>query len=134
VQRKLSNRTVLGLIGVVFVGLCVFLVVVLLHEREKPQSPQALVASAFTQIFPAKEWKPGMGKTPLVYHPAAATRPITQPGGGEWKPGLGPKPFIYHPAAATKPVWRSLPGRSTGGGQTVAAPRTQANDGWKPLP
>ncbi|MBF0550612.1 MAG: hypothetical protein HQK60_08755, partial [Deltaproteobacteria bacterium] len=27
----------------------------------------------------------------------------------EWKPGMGPQPWIYHPAAFKEPVWRPLP-------------------------
>ncbi|NVM57906.1 MAG: hypothetical protein HWN51_07290, partial [Desulfobacterales bacterium] len=54
------------------VFLCVLLVLIAVfnHDKEKPQSPQALVAAAFGDTFRVKEWKPGMGPKPFMYHPA----------------------------------------------------------------
>ncbi len=75
----------LWIIGV-FVCLIFILVIIYSHDREKPQSPHALVAAGFKQMFPIQEWAPGKGKQPLVYHPAAAIR-------REWEP-LPPRPVI----------------------------------------
>ncbi|HIJ58069.1 MAG TPA: hypothetical protein HPP41_00170 [Deltaproteobacteria bacterium] len=94
-----SDRTVWFLVGAVF--LCVLLVLgaVFNHEREKPKSPQALAAAAFNQTFTVKEWKPGMGPKPFMYHPAGfnslAWRPLpTRPVAGlQWNPVVRPAPL-----------------------------------------
>lgn len=55
----------------------VFLVVfgavgaVLIHDEEKPKSPQALVASAFNQTPLFNVLNNGRGTQPILYHPAA---------------------------------------------------------------
>ena len=75
----LSNKTIWGLVGVVFACVCLVLVIVFTHDMEKPKSPQAAVAAAFNQMFSVNEWKPGMGQTPLMYHPAGFDRLIWKP-------------------------------------------------------
>ena len=62
-----------------FILVLVILVIVFSHEREKPHSPEEFVATAFNQMFPAREWKPGMGPQPFVYHPAGLNRLVWQP-------------------------------------------------------
>lgn len=87
-----SDRTVWFLVGAVFLCVLLVLISVFKHDREKPQSPQALAAAAFNQTFTVKEWKPGMGPKPFMYHPAGfnslAWRPLPpQPVSGlQWKP------------------------------------------------
>ena len=78
-KDALSDRTIFFLIGLVFVCVLLVLMIVFKHEKEKPKSPQALVAAAFNQIFPVQEWKPGMGKQPLMYHPAGFNSPVWKP-------------------------------------------------------
>ncbi len=79
IMKRLGDQAAwLWIIGV-FVCLIVILVMVYSHDKEKPQSPHALVAAGFNQMFPIQEWSPGMGKKPFVYHQAAAIR-------REWKP------------------------------------------------
>jgi len=67
------------IIGAVFLSLVLVLGIVYKREKEKPHSPHALVAAGFSQLLNIKEWKPGMGTKPLVYHPAAATAPVWRP-------------------------------------------------------
>ena len=78
-RDALSDRTIWLLIGTVVLCVLLVLVVVFYHEREKPSSPQALVASAFNQALTVKEWKPGMGSNPFMYHPAAVDQLVWQP-------------------------------------------------------
>lgn len=78
-KKALSEREVWIMVGVVSLCVIVILVIVSIHGREKPESPQALAAAAFGQIFPIKEWKPGMGKKPFVFHPAGAQGLVWQP-------------------------------------------------------
>ena len=101
-RDALSDRAVWFLVGGVIFCVLLVLVLVFYHEKNKPDSPQALVAAGFNQLFNVKEWKPGMGK----------------------------KPFMYHPAGFENPVWRPLPMRTstpvynqptTGGGQQFGA-------------
>jgi hypothetical protein len=106
-KELMSDRVVLISATIVFVVLLVILATVFSHEKEKPKSPQHLVAAAFNQTLPVKEWKPGMGAQPFMYHPAAFN-PVVQ----EWKPGMGTQPFVYHPAAAGQPTWQPLPPRA----------------------
>ncbi len=68
--NTMSHRSVWLSIGVVFVCILLVLFIVFNHDREKPRSPQEAVAAAFSQMFPINEWQPGMGKQPLMYHPA----------------------------------------------------------------
>lgn len=76
-----KDRAVWFLIGCVFCCVLLVLLAVFSHEKNKAQSPQALLAAVF-----------GNGA------------PVVQ----EWQPGMGPKPFMYHPAAARGLVWRPL--------------------------
>ncbi len=94
---------------IAFVFLCVLFVLLAVfnHEREKPESPQAMVAAALNQTV--QEWKPGMGSKPFIYHPAGFAQ--------EWKPGMGSKPFIYHPAGFNDLIWKPLPRHLTQSGQ-----------------
>lgn len=78
-SEALSDRTIWLLVGSVFVCVLIVLIIVFKHDKEKPKSPQALVAAGFNQMFPVGEWKPGMGKKPFIYHPAALDRPVWRP-------------------------------------------------------
>ena len=76
---SLSDRTIWTLVGVVLAGVVLVLTIVFTHDLEKPKSPQAAVAAGFNQMFSTKEWKPGMGQKPLMYHPAGFDRLIWKP-------------------------------------------------------
>ncbi|SLM32736.1 Magnetosome protein MamI with additionnal 2 TM helixes [Desulfamplus magnetovallimortis] len=75
----MNDRTIWFIIGIVFLCLSIVLAVVYNRDKAKPDSPHAMVAAGLTRIFQIQEWKPGMGKQPLVYHPAAATTPVWRP-------------------------------------------------------
>ena len=78
-RDALSDRAIWFLVGgVIF---CVFLILVLVfhHEKDKPNSPQALVVAGFNHLFDIKEWKSGMGKKPFMYHPAGFDRMVWRP-------------------------------------------------------
>ena len=87
--NALSNRTVWILVGAVFACVVLVLLIVFNHDKEKPKSPQAAVAAAFTQMFSVNEWKQGMGPTPFMYHPAGFDRlvwkPLPQRQGQVWR-------------------------------------------------
>ncbi|MBF0226385.1 MAG: hypothetical protein HQK76_13100 [Desulfobacterales bacterium] len=72
-DKKLNDKKVWISIIIVFIFVLGILVVTYNHSKEKPDSPQAVVAAAFNQLFSAKEWQPGMGTKPLIYHPAGFT-------------------------------------------------------------
>ena len=75
-----KDRAVWFLIGCVFCCVLLVLLAVFSHEKNKAQSPQALLAAVFGNSAPVvQEWQPGMGPKPLMYHPAAAS-------GLVWKP------------------------------------------------
>jgi len=98
-----STRTVMILSVVVMAVVSIMVTFVVEKAKQKPQSPQAMVAAAIR----------------------------------EWKPGMGPQPFMYHPAAQTSPSWRPLP--QTAGPQSIATvpaqqPQQQTAAGWAPLP
>ena len=78
-KDALSDRTIWMMVGAVFLSVLLIIVIVMLHDREKPESPQAVAAAAFNQLFPVKEWKPGMGAKPFMYHPAGINQPVWQP-------------------------------------------------------
>ena len=78
-KRPLTDRAIWIAIGIVFLCLLGVLVAVYAHEKRKPDSPHALVAAAFNQMFSVREWKPGMGKQPLFYHPAGANQLVWRP-------------------------------------------------------
>ena len=143
-RDALSDRAIWILVGTV--SLCVLLIIVIvnLHDKEKPESPQAVAAAAFNQLFSVKEWKPGMGSKPFMYHPAGFNQLFSAK---EWKPGMGSKPFMYHPAGLNQPVWRplspgaGLPTPMMGTGSQIS-PRVPGgitsrpggtNGGWKPF-
>ncbi|MBF0451855.1 MAG: hypothetical protein HQK75_14215 [Candidatus Magnetomorum sp.] len=67
------------LLALVFIIVAGIVLTVFSHDKIKPQSPQELVATAFNQILTTKEWKPGMGQQPLMYHPAAYQPPVWHP-------------------------------------------------------
>ena len=79
VINTLSDRAIWFLVGSVFFCVLLVLVIVFSHNREKPESPQALVAAAFNQVFPIQEWKPGMGKQPFMYHPVGFKGMVWRP-------------------------------------------------------
>jgi hypothetical protein len=98
-RDALSDRGTWLMVGVVFLCVLLVLIIVSIHEKEKPESPQALVAAAINQIFPLKEWKPGMGKKPFMYHPAGFNALVWRPLplrpvqlGQQLGPGLLPSP------------------------------------------
>ncbi|MBW1942809.1 MAG: hypothetical protein JRJ51_08235 [Deltaproteobacteria bacterium] len=107
IKNQPNDRTIWFLVGVVALCVLLVLVVVFNHDKEKPRSPQGIVAAAFnnTNVFSVKEWKPGMGS----------------------------KPFMYHPAASNSVVWRPLPSKAAPGalqgrhGFTALPPRPWAS-------
>ncbi len=78
-RDALSDRGTWLMVGVVFLCVLLVLIIVSIHEKEKPESPQALVAKAINQIVPLEEWKPGMGKKPFMYHPAGFNALVWRP-------------------------------------------------------
>lgn len=78
-KNALSDRTIWFMVGLVVLCVCLVLIIVFKHDSEKPKSPQALAAAAFNQIFAVKEWKPGMGEKPFMYHPAGFNRLAWKP-------------------------------------------------------
>ena len=75
-----KDRAVWFLIGCVFCCLLLVLLAVFSHEKNKAQSPQALLAAVFGNGAPVfQEWQPGMGPQPLMYHPAAANDLVWKP-------------------------------------------------------
>jgi len=86
-KKLLSDNTIKILITIVFVGVTGIVFIVFNHDKAKPKSPQELVAAAFNNlsvnnlnnIFTIKEWKPGMGPEPLLYHPAGFNNPVWKP-------------------------------------------------------
>ena len=81
-KKEPGEGTVWMLIVIAFLILSGTLVIVFYHDKSKPQSPNALVAAGFTQMFTVKEWAPGIP---------------------------GPQPLMYHPAGIQQPVWRQIP-------------------------
>lgn len=79
VKQMLDDRTSWIFLGCVLAVIVVTLLAMLNHEKEKPDSPQALAAAAFNRIIDTREWKPGMGPQPFMYHPAAGSRLVWQP-------------------------------------------------------
>ena len=78
-RDALSDRAIWFLVGLVVLCVLVVLIIVFKHEEEKPKSPQALAAAAVNQLFAVQEWKPGMGKQPLMCHPAGFDRLVWKP-------------------------------------------------------
>jgi hypothetical protein len=72
-SRQLSEKAVWLWIAVVFICVVGILASLYKHEKAKPNSPHALVAAGFSQLLGVREWRPGMGTQPLMYHPAAFT-------------------------------------------------------------
>nr|ASQ41188.1 magnetosome protein MamI-2 [Candidatus Magnetananas rongchenensis] len=113
-ENQYSDNTIWILVAIVFIGVLIMLITVFNHDKQKPKSPQALVAAGFNQLFNSQnltiqEWKPGMGPQPLMYHPAA-----------------------FQKQASQKPVWQQLPSRNTinAAGQNGAI---QPNIQWRPI-
>ncbi|MBF0119413.1 MAG: hypothetical protein HQK79_11300 [Desulfobacterales bacterium] len=78
-KKPLTEGKVWILVCLVFLGLLAVLIIIANHEKTKPHSPQALVAAGLNQMFTIKEWQPGMGNKPFIYHPAGANMPNWQP-------------------------------------------------------
>ena len=78
-RDALSDRATWLMAGVVLLCVLLVLIIVSIHDKEKPESPQALVAKAINQIVALKEWKPGMGKKPFMYHPAGFSALVWRP-------------------------------------------------------
>ncbi|GFK92296.1 magnetosome protein mamI-3 [Fundidesulfovibrio magnetotacticus] len=92
---------------------------VLHKSTSKPQSPQAMVAAAVSDWFsPApREWQPGMGPQPLIYHPAAQQQLV-------WEPLPG-SPQAQKPKFETG--WRALPGQQPAAPNVPGTPGTPGN-------
>jgi len=114
-RNALSDRTIWFLVGLVVLCVLVVLIIVFKHDEEKPKSPQALAAAAVNQLFAVQEWKPGMGKQPLMYHPAGLERLV-------WKPlpmrTANTQPL--NPAQGGSLKWTPM---NQGGGQPYGAGR-----------
>ncbi len=113
----LSDRAVWMVIAVVFLCVITILLALYNHEKLKPDSPHAVVAAAFNQLFVIQEWKPGMGPKPLMYHPAAQVR---QQGGQSVNP-IWPTPPPTQTQRQTQKqtqadglTWHSLPRHNSG--------------------
>lgn len=83
-DRCQSEPAVWFWIVAVFMGLIMILGLVLSHDRHKPSSPQALVASGFKQLMA------GGGEPNMPGQPCEPTDPLV------WKP-LPPRP-VFNPA------------------------------------
>jgi hypothetical protein len=66
-------------VGVVLCCVCIVLLVVFRHDKGKDSRASALTAAALSQSLGVREWKPGMGQRPLIYHPAGLQSPLWQP-------------------------------------------------------
>ena len=98
VKKPLADLTIWLLIGCVFLGLAAILTGMLIHEKEKPQSPQATVVAAFNRTFTTMgqktgEWKPLPFKNTIGFNdpvwqplPAVAVQQIGSYGG--MQPGM----------------------------------------------
>ena len=62
-KQPLTELTIWLLVGSVFLGLFSILTGMLMHEKKKPQSPQAVVVGAFNRVFTARAQKTGVWKT-----------------------------------------------------------------------
>ena len=111
-RDALSDRATWLMAGVVFLCVLLVLIIVSIHDKEKPESPQALVAKAINQIVALKEWKPGMGKKPFMYHPAGFNALVWRPLPLRRQLGPGPCPS---PQGSGSPLNRAPMG--PGGGQ-----------------
>ncbi|MEI6126267.1 MAG: hypothetical protein WCQ99_06890 [Pseudomonadota bacterium] len=113
-KQPLNDSAAWILLGCVFLVVVTIILAVFNHEKQKPDSPQAVAAAAFNRIIATQEWKPGMGPQPLIYHPAAATQPVWQPlppRSGQMQQGAVPQPFMNRQATGGQPAWQPLPQR-----------------------
>jgi len=121
-NKSLTNSQLLLCIGAVFVAVFLVVAFVLTNAKAKPQSPQAMVAAALSGLLSnpnlGREWQPGMGPKPFLYHPAALTQPAWQP-----LPDMG---VAAQPVQPARPM-TALPAQPVGPGE--ALPR-----GWQPMP
>lgn len=97
VNKEMSERTVWVLVAIVFFSLSGLLAIVFNNEKTKPQSPHALVASAFNQYF-AQVPTIGSGQMPIV-NPVPTT-------------GFGQMPIVNQTIYPQQPVWRPLPAQA----------------------
>lgn len=118
-RDALSDRAIWILVGTVFLCVLLIIVIVNLHDKEKPESPQAVAAAAFNQLFSVNEWKPGMGAKPFMYHPAGFKQPV-------WRPL--PQPAGMPTRMTGSGLQTSPPGA---GGMLNSPPGT--NGGWTTL-
>jgi hypothetical protein len=129
-----SDRMVVFLTIVVMTLVVLMVTLVVKNALKKPPSPQAMIAAAI------KEWAPGQGPQPFMYHPAAQTQPI-QPGNPaqpDWRrlPQAGP---VTAAMSAGSPVpWVALPspgtGPGAGPGSGLSPAAGQGAPAWSPLP
>jgi len=77
-KKELSERTVWVLVAVVFLSLSAMLAIVFNNEKTKPQSPHALVASAFNQHF-AQIPTIGFGQIPIANQTVDPQQPVWRP-------------------------------------------------------
>jgi len=96
----LSNRTVMLLSAAVMTVVVIMVAFVVDKAKQKPQSPQAMMAAAIR----------------------------------EWAPGMGPQPFMYHPAAQTTPAWQPLPQAAAPVALAAPLAQRQSAPNWQPLP
>ncbi|HIJ79394.1 MAG: hypothetical protein OEY01_10580 [Desulfobulbaceae bacterium] len=66
-----DNRLSPGLIVAVLLVIGGVTLAVLHHAKDKPASPQSVVAAALNRAGGLQEWRPGMGPQPLLSKPAA---------------------------------------------------------------
>ncbi|CAM2057522.1 Magnetosome protein MamI-3 [Desulfovibrionales bacterium] len=133
-QKPFNSAKAYQLIAATLAGVLLVLSVVLANGYSKPQSPQAMVAAAINgDLFTPREWKPGMGPQPFIYHPAVARKPVWQPLPETNIPGTARIPAgsgigtIRLGLPNVQAVWRPLP--STMAQEASIQPATGAQQG-----
>ena len=135
-----SDRMVVFLTIVVMTLVVLMVTLVVKNALKKPPSPQAMIAAAI------KEWAPGQGPQPFMYHPAAQTQALAgnpaQPAQPDWRrlPQAGPVTAAV--TAGVPAPWAALPspgsgpgtGPGTGPGSGLSPAAGQGTPAWNPLP
>ena len=78
VTKELSEQTVWVLVGIVFLSLSGMLMIVFNNEKTKPQSPHALVATAFNQRF-TQDLTPGARQMLTTNQTIDPQQPVWRP-------------------------------------------------------
>lgn len=130
-----SDRMVVFLTIVVMTLVVLMVTLVVKNALKKPPSPQAMIAAAI------KEWAPGQGPQPFMYHPAAQTQVLAgnpaQPAQPDWRrlPLAGPMTAAM--TAGVPAPWAALPspgtGPGTGSGSGLSPAAGQGTPAWSPL-